>query len=89
MDCIFDLLKIDDDDIIHSAIEALIDIIKVNFKYMSHYIDNFVDVTNAIIQNHNADQRISSYSIEIWNTLFEEDINNEKLFKGKYKSILI
>jgi hypothetical protein len=34
MRCIFDLLNIDDDEIIHSAIEALIEIIKVNFKYM-------------------------------------------------------
>jgi hypothetical protein len=49
MDCIFDLFKIDDDDIIHSAIEALIDIIKVNFKYMPLYLDNFVDETNNLI----------------------------------------
>lgn len=34
MTCIFDLLNIDDDEIIHSALEALIEIIKVNFRYM-------------------------------------------------------
>ena len=82
MDCIIDLFKIDDDDIIHSAIEALIDIIKVNFKYMPLYLDNFVDVTNTIIQMHDFDKKISSFSIEIWNTLFEEDINKDKLYKG-------
>lgn len=82
MDCIFDLFKIDDDDIIHSAIEALIDIIKVNFKYMPLYLDNFVDVTNTLIQMHDFDKKISSFSIEIWNTLFEEDINKDKLYKG-------
>jgi hypothetical protein len=82
MDCIFNLLKIDDDEILHSTLEALIEIIKVNFRYMSLFINKFVDTTTELISKHNSDQRISSFSIEIWNTLFEEDINNEKLNKG-------
>ena len=49
MDWIFNLLKIDDNDILHSTLKALIEIIKVNFRYMSLYINKFVDTITALI----------------------------------------
>lgn len=49
---------------------------------MSIFIVKFFEITTELIKKHNLDQRISSFAIEIWNTLFEEDINNEKLYKG-------
>lgn len=52
MTCIFDLLNIDDDDIIHSALEALIEIIKVNFKFMEEYLDVFVHLTTALVSKN-------------------------------------
>lgn len=42
---IFELLKIDDDDILHSALEALVEIIKVNFIHMSNYLNDFYEIS--------------------------------------------
>jgi hypothetical protein len=78
MKCVMDLLKIDDDNIIQSALEALVEIIKVNFQHMHIYIDSFVELTEYLLQKKNLDPRAVAYSIEIWNTLFEEDIFQEK-----------
>ena len=45
MKCVLDLLKINDDDIIHSALEALVEIIRVNFFHMPQYLNSFLEVT--------------------------------------------
>jgi hypothetical protein len=81
MSGIFELLKIDDDDILHSALEALIEIIRVNLDQMFCYLDDFYQITNYLLGKENLNNRIRSYSIEIWNTIFEEEINNEKYSK--------
>ena len=58
-----------------STLEALIEIARVNYKYMKDYLDKLYEVT----QNLNDDHKISQFSIEIWNTLFEEEIEHDKM----------
>tara|TARA_B110000305_G_C19215237_1_gene527859 strand:+ start:169 stop:408 length:240 start_codon:yes stop_codon:yes gene_type:complete len=62
-----------------STLEALIEIARVNYKYMKDYLDKLYEVTQMFMQNLNDDHKISQFSIEIWNTLFEEEIEHDKM----------
>ena len=62
-----------------STLEALVEIVRVNYVYMKEYLDKLYEVTNMLMKNLNDDPKISQYSIEIWNTLFEEEIEHDKI----------
>lgn len=62
-----------------STLEALIEIARVNYVYMKEYLDKLYEVTQMFMQNLNDDHKISQFSIEIWNTLFEEEIEHDKM----------
>ncbi len=48
MICIFDLLKIDDDEIIESVFDSLIQIIEINFEFIDSYLDSFMELNRNL-----------------------------------------
>lgn len=53
------------------------EIIKLNYFYMGPYLNNFMQITQAFMLN--ADEtKVAGYSIEIWNSLCEEEYENKE-----------
>ena len=74
MEGIFNLLKIQDQEIIHHTLEALIEIARLNYWQMEAYLDDLLEITKQLIEITDDDHKVAGYSIEVWNTLCEEEI---------------
>lgn len=74
MNGIFDLLKIQNSEIRSRALQALLIIISGNFKYMHEYFEHFYMMTESFIQLTDDENAIAQSSIEIWSTIFDEDM---------------
>ena len=78
MEGIFNLLKVQDSEVLNATLEALIEIARLNYPYMSNYLGELMKITEQLMQNVQDDPKIAGYSIEIWNTLCEEEIDLKK-----------
>ena len=55
---------------------------------MGPYLPGILEVTQQLFQN-NEDQAVAGYSLEIWNTLFEEEAFNNSDLLSQQKANLI
>ena len=66
------------------SLEGLIDIIKINYTHMGRYMEALLSNTHSFfnLMGANSDdeelREIAGYSIEIWNTLCEEEQTNQR-----------
>ena len=95
MEGIFSLLMINDDDVLRQTLECLIDIIRINYVYMGQYLEKFNQIWEAFFDNQ-TNEKIAEFSIEIWNTLFEGELDNMEtqnplriIYNSDWKAIAI
>lgn len=74
MNGVFDLLKIQNADIRSRALQALLVIIGDNYQYMQEYLEHFYMMTESFIQLTGDETSSAQASVEIWSTIFDEDI---------------
>lgn len=76
---IFDLLKIEDIEVLNNTLEAMIKIVDVNCKHMGPYLPALHQETQRLINLANASEdmelnKVAQYCIEVWCTLFETEL---------------
>jgi len=77
MNGIFSLLEIQDDDILYSGLDALIEIAALNYPYMQGYLNQILAVTERLLSTQEQNHKNAGYSVEVWTTLFEAEHRND------------
>jgi hypothetical protein len=72
---IFDLLAIDDHEVQKDTLDCLIDVIRLNYRRMARYLPELKSWTVDYIAARGEGHELAAYAIEIWNTVFEEELN--------------
>lgn len=74
MQGLFDLLKMPDSGIRSRTLDALITIVSQNYRYMGPYLEPFYLMAESFIECEDDDGRIAQSSVEVWSSLFEEEL---------------
>lgn len=77
MRALFNLLNIDDNTIRQKTLEAIVVIVQQNYRLMGDYLEQFYLMTQKFIQADDDDGQVSQLSIEVWSSLFEEELNEQ------------
>lgn len=72
MQGLFRASKIDDEDILESIMEALNDIVRVNYDYMLDYINEIGSLTTQLIDSKH--DKPAQLAIEVWSTISEVEL---------------
>lgn len=82
MSGIFDLVRIQNNDIVAQSLEAMISIVDSNYEFMEPYLNQLYDMTSMLMskagQNDDEDDKLARLSIEVWNSLCEVEILRSK-----------
>jgi hypothetical protein len=83
---IFNLLKTNNIEVLKFSLEGLIEVVRLNYVYMGRYLEQILGSTYYLFNLYQTCQHeiswankeqlreIAGFSIEIWNTLCEEEI---------------
>ena len=74
MEGIFKLLEFQDEEVLQSALEALIDISQLNYPLMGEFLPRLLLVTKKLLQGQTED--VAQFSIEVWTSLLEAECDN-------------
>lgn len=74
MQGLFELLGMQDPVIRSRTLEALITIVSQNYRYMGPFLEQFYQMTESFIQQDDDDGKIAQSSVEVWSSLFEEEL---------------
>lgn len=83
---IFNLLITKDIDVLKNTLEGLIEVIKLNHNLMGKYLEELLKSTYQFFNLYRSDQdwttkeelrEVAGFSIEIWNTLCEEELSSK------------
>ena len=94
MEGFFDLLKKHTDfDILNSAMEGLIKVVEMNYSFMGEYIPSLLNLTEVLMAKPSTDEdnkKIAQYSIEIWMTLCDVELeqNSDPVPQNRLNLIL-
>lgn len=72
MNQVFLASEIDDEDILVAIMEAMNDIVRVNYDYMFDYIERIGSLTMKLIASEH--EKAAKLAIEIWTTFAEVEI---------------
>ena len=72
MQRLFEASKIDDEEILESIMEALNDIVRVNYDYMPDYIMEIGQLTTLLIDSQH--DKPAQLEIEVWSTISEVEL---------------
>lgn len=77
---IFDLLKMQDAEVLTHTVEALVDIARLNYTHMEDYLPQLFAVTQTLMAAANEPEasKVAGFALEVWNSLFEEEIERAK-----------
>lgn len=75
MNQVFLASEIDDEDILVSIMEAMNDIVKVNYDFMLDYIERIGSLTMKLIASEH--EKAAKLAIEIWTTFAEVEISRK------------
>ena len=64
------------------TLDCLIDVLRLNYRKMTCYLEQLQQITEAFLNNVQDDAELATFSVEIWNTIFEEELNLESNHKG-------
>lgn len=82
MSGIFDLVRIQNHEIVAQSLEAMISIVDSNYQFMEPYLNQLYDMTSMLMskagQNDEEDDKLARLSIEVWNSLCEVEILRSK-----------
>lgn len=82
MNGIFDLVRIQNHDIVAQSLEAMISIVDSNYQFMEPYLNQLYDMTSTLMskagQNDDEHDKLARLSIEVWNSLCEVEILRSK-----------
>ena len=53
---------------------------------MTFYLEGLQQITEAFISRVEDDSELAAYSVEIWNTIFEEEMNLQQNERGVIQS---
>jgi hypothetical protein len=83
MQGIFDLLKIEDIEVLNNTLDAMIKIAEINHKHMRPHLPRLQEETQRMIVKANTAgdmelSKVAQYCIEIWCTLFETELEQRR-----------
>jgi hypothetical protein len=70
-------LRFEDEEILNSALEALIEISSTNYSLMGNYLDETLSATSRFLQNKDHHE-VAAFAIEVWTSLLEAEAANER-----------
>lgn len=76
MQRLFKASKIDDEDTLECIMEALNDIVGVNYDYMLDYINEIGELTSRLIDSEHP--KAAKLAIEVWSTISEVELSRIK-----------
>ena len=82
MNGIFDLVRIQNHDIVAQSLEAMICVVDSNYQFMEPYLNQLYDMTDMLMtkagKEDEQDDKLARLSIEVWNSLCEVEILRSK-----------
>jgi hypothetical protein len=72
MDNLFQAGKIDDEEVLTSLMEAMNDIVKVNYDYMKDYIEGIGNLTLMLLSSPH--DKPATLAVEVWTTIAEVEL---------------